>query len=145
MDYSSAEQTLIDALITAFPTKLRAETVVAGDFDSAWVYASSSSEWVDFCILDFGGAQRIRRASTDRKAWSYVAVCTLFIKFVDSATIEDDIRAYVDSIPNIIDGRRRLDNGVFLATVESMEKPERIAINEIPYYLLGFVVEMIMD
>lgn len=152
--YSAVEEAIRQELIKLSVFGLNEDTC-GTDIDSI-LQSMIKQSATHGCLLSFGGAGRRTREAFAGDApqgysmgkgrqWAWRVFITLLIRYnADSQAFEDDLRVAIDTVkdfmadPNV----RRLGGLVPNSDLVGMEPAETVELNDIPFYMFGFVIEV---
>jgi len=152
--YTAIEQAIIDQAISLTAINLN-EFTCGNDIDTIMHHMKDqSAKWG--ALVGFGGGARQARESFSGlspigadmgkgQRWSWRIAVTFIIRFAgDTQEIEDDIRVGIDAAKSFFSdaGERRLGGLVPYSQVVGISPVDSVNINDMPVYLLEFVVEV---
>lgn len=152
--YTQIEAAIRDELIGLAVLDLN-ENTCSNDIDT--LVPSMLTENSRFgCLLSFGGGGKQTREAFAGTApsgfsmgsgrqWVWRIFGTLFIRYIgDPAEMETVLRTAIDTLKNFLaePAKRRLNGLVPFADIAGIEVAESFDINEIPFYLVTFSIDV---
>ncbi len=151
-DYKNIEKAIIDELIAVSVFDLNEDTC-GNDLDT--VFPKMMEQTSRFgCLLTFGGAGRQPNEAFAGNApqgysmgkgrqWTWRIFGSLLIRYTgDTAEMETTTRIAVDQLRILLQDNRRLGNLVPFADIVGIDMPEALDLNDTPFYVLGFTIEV---
>ena len=142
--YSVIEQKIIDEFINHF-SEVDANTV-STSLDEMLTNVFSGEKRYGI-LVEFNGANKASREPFKRMVWTINVDCILFIRLSDSTdmeTIEDDLRVVINKMFSLFSDNPRLDGTVAKVELIDIGRPEPSKVNDIPFYVLPFIIEVIL-
>ena len=94
-------------------------------------------------LLEYEDGKRESREPFDGNAWTWVISGIALLRFEgDAAQIEVDARNLIDKLQCSFRHHKTLSQQVAKADVTGIARPEVSKINDVPFYLIGFEVEV---
>ncbi len=114
----------------------------AGNLDLLFTTMQATNAKVGV-LIEYEDGQRDHRAPFDGNAWTWTMTAITLLRFEgDAAQIEVDARKMIDTLRGTFDHHKTLSQSVARADVSSIGRPEVSKINDVPFYLIGFQVEV---
>ena len=150
LDYDSPEEAIRQILISNTAFDLTEDTCGV-DLDSIMAGLVNSGTRYS-CLLSFAGASKQPRETFNTgtlsggKGNKWVMRCfgVLFIRLLEDGVSELEIetRKAIKALGGLLEDDRRLGGTVPFSDVIGIDTPEVATINDIPFYMLGFSIEM---
>jgi len=140
--YAPLEQAVIEQMLTKFPAELDVTRVKGGDIDTV-LDAMFTNGFTHGCVFEMGGGREGSGESFEKNAWVWSLFGYYIIRYTDDVDIEAVMRDVTSRISSLFDNNRRLHDLTPLARVTRIEAPEPVQVNDIPFYWITFIVDVI--
>jgi len=140
--YGPLERAVINQMLRKFPAELDANRVQGGDIDTV-LDAMFTDGFTHGCVFEMGGGREGSGSAFERDAWVWSLFGYYIIRYTEDMAIEAVMRDIVSRLSTLFDDNRRLNDLSPLARITRIEAPEPVKVNDIPFYWITFIVDVI--
>lgn len=141
VEYSPLEDALVRKLVNHFGVELSDKRCQAGNVDG--VLEAVFSEGAMYgCFLEFNGGREDNKKTYSTPTWIWSILCVMIIRY-DPDVVEANLRSVLNKLAKLFRGDHTLGNMTPLAKIVDIGRPDVGDVNEVGFYFLPFIVEVI--